>query len=125
MILKQLRVQQALGCLLSDLQVIAAENSESANDYIYRDLYWQAQIYSFLDVDIWLGITSETVIRKKIFQKINLLRQNVEHLYHIEVNKKKRDFLLQILKNIDSFDVKNGALNEVIKHILNLNKNRN
>jgi len=125
MILKQLRVQQALGNLLSDLEIIAAEDTGSDVDRFYRDLYWQAQIYSFLDVDIWLGITSETIIRKKIFQKINSLRQNIDHLYYIEKNKEKRTLLLKILKNIDAFDVKNGALTEVIKHILDLNKNGN
>jgi len=125
MILKQLRVQQALGNLLSDLEIIAAEDTGSDVDRYYRDLYWQAQIYSFLDVDIWLGITSETIIRKKIFQKINSLRQNIDHLYYIEKNKEKRTLLLKILKNIDAFDVKNGALTEVIKHILDLNKNGN
>ena len=122
MIIKKIRVQEALGRLLMDLEVLAPEHTGADQNEFYRDLYWQAQIYSFLDVDVWSGVLGEQVIREMILLKLEKLHKNIMYVYKIEQNKQKRVQLKSILDNIKGFNGTNGMLSNVIKQILYLNE---
>ena len=122
MIFKRIKLQEALGRLLVDLEILAPENSGTDQNGFYRDLYWQAQIYSFLDVDIWSGIFNEQIIREMILLKLEKLRKNITYIYKIEQNKQKRVQLRCILENVKKFNGQNGQLTNVIRQIFYLNE---
>jgi hypothetical protein len=123
MVLKRIKLQEALGHLLIELEILAPESKGSDPNGFYRDLYWQAQVYSFLDVDVWSGIESEPVIREMIIIKLGKIRKNIEYVFKIEQNKQKKALLNSILDNLKGFNGKNGCLEDVIEQIIYLNDN--
>jgi hypothetical protein len=120
MIYKELKLQEALSDLLQNMHLIPAEDQKE-DDFFYN-IYWKAQLYSFFDADIWIGVSDEEIIRRKISEKISQIKTRLEILLQIESIADNRKRLKNIIKILNNFDVSNGFLTDVILRIKQLNQ---
>ena len=123
MIYKELKLQEALGDLLRNMYLIPEE--DQTEDNFFYDIYWKASLYSFFDANIWIGVTDDQVIRRKIGEKMTRVKDQMYILIKIERNPEHRKRMKKIIETINNFDSSNGFLTDVIMRIKKLNQDFN
>jgi len=120
MIYKELKLHEAISDLLRNMHLIPEE--DEMEDNFFHNIYWKARIYSFFDADIWIGVSDEAVIRRKINEKMSQVKDQMEILIKIERKADNQNRLKEIIDIINKFDASNGFLTDVIVRIKKLNQ---
>jgi len=120
MIYKELKLQEAISDLLRNMHLIPEEDQNE--DDFFHNIYWKSRLYSFFDADIWIGVTDDEVIRRKINEKMSHVKDQMKILIGIERNPVHRKRLKKIIETLTQFDSSNGFLTDVIVRIKKLNQ---